>query len=175
LEQERDLLTARLVAGERAACEELVEKYYEKIYLFMIRMGHSRQTSEDLTQECFLQVWRHIGQLKYSRALGSWLYRIAGNISNLYWRKNRQYTTLDCNIEIPDIEQAGLDAVEHTEELRRVKGAVARLPVKLRQAIVLHYLQQLTIAESAEAMGIREGTLKSRLNKALKLLKKSLI
>ena len=169
------MFTARLAAGERAAAEELVDRYYEKIYLFFRRMGHSRQTSEDLTQECFLQVWRHISQLKYSRALGSWLYSIAGNVSNSYWRKNRKYATLDSDIEIPNVEQGSLDAAEYTEELRKVKNAVARLPVKLRQTIVLHYLQQLTITESAEAMGIREGTLKSRLNMALKVLKKALI
>jgi RNA polymerase sigma-70 factor (ECF subfamily) len=67
-----------------------------------------------------------------------------------------------------------LDAAEHTEQLCRLKDAVVKLPVKLRQAVVLHYLQQLTIAESAEVMGIREGTFKSRLNRALMLLKKTL-
>ena len=54
-----------------------------------------------------------------------------------------------------------------------VRDAVAKLPVKLRETIVLHYMQQLTIAEAAEIAGIRQGTFKSRLNRALKTLKKS--
>jgi RNA polymerase sigma-70 factor (ECF subfamily) len=173
LEQESELLTARLAAGERAAAEELVNKYYERIYLFFRRMGHNRQTSEDLTQECFLKVWQHVGQLKYSGQIGSWLYRIAGNTSKSYWRKNRHYAILECDIEIPDIKQDGSNAVEHAEQLCRVKNAVAGLPMKYRQAVVLHYLQQLTIIESAEAMGIREGTFKSRLNRALKILQQA--
>ena len=174
MEEQKELLTARLAAGERAAAEELVDRYYEKIYLYMRRMGHSRQTSEDLTQECFLKAWQHISQLKYTRALGSWLYSIAGNLSSVYWRRNRNVSSLDCGIDEPDISRNGLDAAEHTEQLCRLKDAVVKLPVKLRQAVVLHYLQQLTIAESAEVMSIREGTFKSRLNRALMLLKKTL-
>ena len=175
MEEEKDLITARLAAGERAAAEELVNRYYEKIYLYMRRMGHSRQTSEDLTQECFLKAWQNIGQLKYSRALGSWLYSIAANISNLYWRRSRNLGSLDCDIEETDHKQNGSETAEHAEQLCRLKDAVVKLPIKLRQAVVLHYLQQLTIAESAEAMGIREGTFKSRLNRALKILKKALL
>jgi RNA polymerase sigma-70 factor (ECF subfamily) len=52
----------------------------------MRRLGHGRQLSEDLTQETFLRAWRHIGQLRNGKALEAWLYRIAGNVSKLYWR-----------------------------------------------------------------------------------------
>jgi RNA polymerase sigma-70 factor, ECF subfamily len=174
LEQEKDLLTVRLAAGERAAAEEFVDRYYEKIYLFMRRMGHGRQTSEDLTQECFLQAWKHIGQLKYSRAMSSWLYTIAGNISSAYWRRNRKSSSIDGDFEAIDLEQGSGEDAEHKEQLSRLRDSVMKLPVQFRQAIVLHYLQQLTIIESAEVMGVREGTFKSRLNRALKLLKERL-
>ncbi|MHC4596847.1 MAG: RNA polymerase sigma factor, partial [Planctomycetota bacterium] len=60
----------------------------------------------------------------------------------------------------------------HNEQLEQLKNAVTRLPIKLRQAVVLHYMQQLTITEAAEAAGIRKGTFKSRLNRALKALRK---
>ena len=174
MEQEKDLLTNRILAGERAAAEELVDKYYEQIYLFFRRMGHSRQTSEDLTQDCFLQVWQHIGQLKYSSAAGSWIYSIAGNVSNLYWRKNKQQVSLEDGLEKTDPQQQSPVIVEHQEELSRLRKNVVSLSFKLRQAVVLHYLQRLTIAESAEAVGVRQGTIKSRLSRALKLLKKKM-
>jgi RNA polymerase sigma-70 factor (ECF subfamily) len=60
------------------------------------------------------------------------------------------------------------------ELLGQVKTAVMKLPIKLRQAVVLHYMQHLSIAESADAAGVREGTLKSRLNRALKVLEKQI-
>ena len=72
--------------------------------------------------------------------------------------------------------RAGRDIVEHYEQLGRLKNAVACLPLrKLRQTVVLHYMQHLTIAEAAEAAGVREGTFKSRLNRALETLRKQVL
>ena len=75
----RDSLATRLRAGDRTAAAELVDEYYEQIYLFMRRLGHDRQASEDLTQESFFNAWHHIGQLKDGKALNGWIYRIASN------------------------------------------------------------------------------------------------
>ncbi len=175
-EQMLDSLARRLRAGDHTAATELVDIYYKQIYLFMRRLGHDRQVSEDLTQESFLNAWRHIGQLRDGKALNGWLYRIAGNVSKLYWRRHKNKKTAAFeSIDISDSTKAGLDIVEHNEQLEKLKNAVARLPVKLRQTVVLHYMQQLTIAEAADAAGIREGTLKSRLNRALTTLRKQAI
>ena len=175
-EQRLDSLVRRLRAGDHTTAAELVDIYYKQIYLFMRRLGHDRQVSEDLTQESFLNAWHHIGQLRDGKALNGWLYRIAGNVSKLYWRRNKRKkpATLE-NFDVPDSKKAGLDIVEHNAQLEQVKNAVARLPVKLRQTIVLHYMQQLTIAEAADAAGIRDGTFKSRLNRALTTLRKQVI
>ena len=167
-------LSARLKAGDRAAAAELVDAYYEQIYLFMRRLGHDRHTSEDLTQEVFFSAWHHIGQLKDDKALNGWLYRIAANVSRLHWRRHRQNEVV--GIEQMDVSadsEAGAQIAGHQEQLEQVRDAVARLPAKLREAVVLHYLQQLTISEAAEVAGIRQGTFKSRLNRALRSLKKS--
>jgi len=174
-QQQRDLLVARLRAGEHKAAAELVDLYYEQIYLFLRRLGHSRQVGEDLTQESFLRAWNHIGQLRDGRALNSWLYRIAGNASRLYWRRHAGSSPASIEgIDVADDSETGADRVGRNEELERLKKTVGRLSMKLRQVIVLHYMQHLTIAEAAEAAGIREGTFKSRLNRALKILRKHL-
>ena len=167
-------LSARLRAGDRAAAAELVDAYYEPIYLFMRRLGHDRHASEDLTQEVFFSAWHHIGQLKDDKALKGWLYRIAANVSRLYWRRHRHNEVVGIEqIDLPADSEAGLEKAGHQEQLELVRAAVAKLPVKLRETIVLHYMQQLTIAEAAEIAGIRQGTFKSRLNRALRTLKKS--
>jgi len=173
LEDSRDLLAARLIAGEQAAAAELVDAYYEQIYLFMRRLGHSRQVSEDLTQETFFRVWCHIGQLRDGKALNSWLYRIAGNVSKIYWRqhKGREAGSIG-RIDPPDTSEAQPDKIGRYEQLGRLKIAVEKLPWKLRQTIVLHYMQHLSISKAAEASGVREGTFKSRLNRALRILRK---
>ena len=175
MEEKRDSLVARLRAGNRAAAAELVDIYYEQIYLFMRRLGHSCQVSEDLTQESFLQAWYHIGQLKSGKTLNSWLYRIAGNVSKVYWRRHRGRNVVSIEgFDVPDSSETE-DRVGHLEQLGRLQNAVAHLSGKLREAVVLHYMQQLAISEAAEAAGVREGTFKSRLNRALKALRKQVI
>ena len=172
---QRDSLASRLRTGDHKAAAELVDLYYEQIYLFLRRLGHSRQVSEDLTQESFLRAWNHIGQLRDGRALNSWLYRIAGNASRLYWRKHAGSEPASIEgLDVADDNEAEVDRAGRNEQLERLKGAIVRLPMKLRQVVVLHYMQHLTIAEAAGAAGVREGTLKSRLNRALKILRKHL-
>jgi RNA polymerase sigma-70 factor (ECF subfamily) len=178
LKEKRESLTARLRAGERAAAADLVDMYNERIYLYMRRLGHNRQVSEDLTQESFLQAWQHINQLREGNALNSWMYRIASNVSKLYWRrlKGRETTSIEgIGVDAPENGEAVYDKIGHSEQLGRLRNAVARLPEKLRQAVVLHYMEHLTIAEAAEAAGISEGTFKSRLNRALTALRKQVI
>lgn len=172
-EQMLDSLARRLRAGDHTAAAELVDTYYKQIYLFMRRLGHDRQVSEDLTQESFLNAWNHIGQLRDGKALNGWLYRIASNVSKLYWRRNKNKKPVGSeNLDVADRAKTGLDKAELSEQLEQLNNAVARLPIKLRQTVILHYLQQLTIAEAADAAGIREGTFKSRLNRALTTLRK---
>lgn len=167
-------LIIRLRTGNKEAACELVDNYYEQIYLFMRRLGHGREVSEDLTQDCFLQAWQHIGQLRTGKSLNGWLYRIAINVSRLYWRRHRGEKTVEIGA-IEPADSGGSDAGDRAakaEQLSRLKAAVSALPEKLRQVIVLHYMQYLTIAEAAEAADVREGTFKSRLSRALKVLKK---
>jgi RNA polymerase sigma-70 factor, ECF subfamily len=166
------LLAGRLRKGEQAAADDLVSRYYERIYLFMRAVGHNRQTSEDLTQETFLRAWYHIGQLRDGKALNGWLFRIAGNVSKLYHRRHKDRPTVDLDsVEPPAGGVDGSKRAGEHEQMSCLHEAVARLPWKLRQAIVLHYMEQLTISEAAEAAGIRPGTLKSRLNRGLEALR----
>jgi len=166
------MLAKRLRHGEPAAARELVDRYYERVYLFMRAVGHDRQISEDLTQETFMRAWHHIGQLRDGKALNGWLFRIASNVSRLYWRQRKDVNAVAAAVETPyDGGADGLTRASGQEELVHLRGAVARLPRKLQEAVVLHYLEQLTIAEAAEAVGVRQGTLKSRLSRGLEALR----
>lgn len=174
--ESRDSLVERLRDGDRTAAAELVDAYYQQIYLFMRRSGHDRQVSEDLTQECFFNAWHHIGQLKDAKALNGWIYRIASNVSKLHWRKHKHKEIVGIEgLEKPHNGMREHEKVEHNEQLERLRDTVERLPSKLRETIILHYMQQLTIAEATEAAGLNQGTFKSRLNRALKTLRKEMI
>lgn len=172
-ETEGTMLAGRLRHGDHAAAADFVDRYYERIYLFMRAMGHDRQISEDLTQETFLRAWYHIGQLRDGKALNGWLFRIAGNVSRLHRRRVKGKDTVNIDgIEPPVGGMDGSLRAGQREQIEQLQQAVSRLPWKLKQAVVLHYMEQLTISEAADAAGIREGTLKSRLNRGLEALRK---
>jgi RNA polymerase sigma-70 factor (ECF subfamily) len=176
LSESRDSLVERLRAGDRTAAAELVDAYHEQIYLFMRRFGHDRQVSEDLTQECFFNAWHHIGQLKDGKALNGWIYRIASNVSKLHWRRHKHKNIVALEgFEMPHDGISEPEKMEHNEQLEKLMDAVERLPLKLRETIFLHYMQQLTIAEATEVAGLNQGTFKSRLNRALKTLRKEMV
>jgi len=168
-------LVEQLKEGRRKAAEQFVDRYHKQIFYYMRRLGHDYQTSEDLTQEVFISAWEHIDQLRRAGSLKGWLYRIASNVSGKHYRRLK-------NIEISGDEvfeaMADDDSMssrpEYRERLELVKNAVDELSLKLKETIVLHYMQDLTISETAEALGIREGTLKNRLNRALRKLEKQL-
>ena len=167
-------LAQRLQGGDHRAAEELIDLYYKQIYLFMRRMGHSCDTSEDLTQDCFLQVWNHIGRLRDDRALNTWIYRIAANISRHYCRRHK--SEIDINdFNIAAANPNATETIEENEQLCQLRFAVLKLPRKLKEVVILHYLQRFSIVDSAEILELREGTVKSRLGRAIKALKKVFI
>ena len=175
LDDGHDSLAARLKDGDRLAAAELVEMYYRRIFLYMRRLGHDRQISEDLTQESFLNAWYHIGQLKEGKALASWLYRIASNVSKLYWRKHKGKKTVSIEwVDAPEDRIVEGDRSSEYEQLEQLRQAVGQLPDKLKEVIVLHYMENLTISEGAKAASVRQGTFKSRLSRALKILRRQL-
>jgi len=169
----RGSLVSQLRAGSNEAAEQFVNLYYEQIYLFMRRLGHSSQVSEDLTQESFLKAWQHIEQLRDDDALKGWLYRIAGNVSKVYWRRKKAKVVNIDELEISD-QSRDEKKLGDFEELERLQKAIKTLPMKMKEAVILHYLQHLTIEEAAKAAGIRLGTFKSRINRAMKKLKKQM-
>jgi RNA polymerase sigma factor (sigma-70 family) len=161
-------LADRLRRGERDAARDFVDLFHKDVYCLMRRFGHDRFVSEDLTQETFLRAWYHIGQLRENKALRSWLYRIACNVSRLHARRaRREKSSRTENMDSSGTDDTLSARIEFSEDLVRLHQAVAGLPWKLKQAVVLHYWQHLSIAEAAEAAGVLQGTFKSRVNRAI--------
>jgi len=169
-------LVGRLQHGDRAAAEELVDRFSHRIYLYLRQLGHGRETSEDLAQEVFMKAWYHLGQLRDGGALPAWLFRIAHNVSSQHRRRHygREAGIQEAlQAKAEDQEGHGIqeDRVAQMDQLRSLQRAVEDLPWKVRQTVVLHYLQGFPISAAAQVVGIREGTFKSRLNRALVLLR----
>src|SRR4030043_184250 len=124
-EQRQNSLAARLRAANPAAAAELVDIYYQQLYTFFRRLGHSCQASEDLTQECFIAAWQHIGQLRNGSMLNSWIYGIAGNISKVYWRSHKADKAVNLDgFDVPDGGELESEKSGRSEQVGRLKNAV---------------------------------------------------
>lgn len=167
-------LVRRLRKGDRAAAESLVDRFYRRIYLYLRELGFRSHESEDLTQETFMRAWNSIDRLHDEQAFSAWLYRIASNAAREQWRRNKRRHELSSQYHETG-QKIALDEIEQAQDLKdcheRLLRAVESLSWKHREAVVLHYLQEFSITATAKIAGVKEGTLKSRLSRALEILR----
>lgn len=175
LRSDEELVTSFL-EGDRAAFEELVNRYQPTVMNLAYRMLGNRADAADVCQEVFLLLLRKLRSFRGEAKFSTWLYRVAMNACHDHARRSRRHVSLadSPDDEMPEMEQRladeGIDSPESSmerEEMRRhVQEAIARLPFKFRQVIYLHDISGYDYKEVAEILGINLGTVKSRLNRA---------
>ena len=170
-------LVARAQAGDVSAFDVLVRRWERKIRGAIYRIVGSDDEALDLCQETFLKAYRGLGSFKQEARFSSWLYQIALNLcrDRLRRRRGKAWVSLD------GLEEAGmpphmpgpsaLDLVEASDLARTVAGAIATLPEEQREVVVLKEYQGLTFLEIAEVLGLPMSTVKTRLYRALSLLR----
>ena len=158
----------RCKAGDKEAFRTLAEQYEKMLFGIAYLMTRDSDLAADAVQETFLKMWKHISSLRVGNGLKAWLARILVNEVKQQARKKRIPTVpIEEAAKVPD----GADGIEiemERGELREaVRKALRMLPHEQAQAVVLRYFGGLTLSEIAFAMGCREGTVKSRLSRAL--------
>ena len=163
--------------GDRDAFRHLVERYKDVLFGTAVLMTGNRAVAEEQVQEALLSAWRGIQGFRRGSPVKPWLLRILVN-AVLSQQRKRTIPTVQLNgngPEEPDAAYADptetLDALENRLELRR---AIAGLSPEHRQVVALRYFAGLTVPEVARTLGVREGTVKSRLHRALALLRHQL-
>lgn len=131
------------------------------------------QAAEEVLQDTFIRAYRHRASLRTDVSPVPWLYRVALNLcySRLARRRLSLEPISDATIELRDHALEPLELVEREELRRSIRRGVAALPEKHQLVIVLYYLQGLSLQETAETLGIRLGTAKSRIHYALHALR----
>ena len=153
---------------ERFKLGQEMMTYQEDV--FRICLGFSRNTSdaEDLTQDVYLKAYRKIGTVHEPAALKAWLFRIARNTC-LDQQKERRLFRLFQRTVTTDDARENPNQNEHLdtrERLAKLKEAVRRLPGKQKVVFVLREYGHLSYSELAETLGLKQGTVMSRLNRA---------
>ncbi len=164
--------------GESRAFDELVRRYQNRLLNFIYRNTGDRERAEDLVQEVFVRVYRHIHRFDRSRKFSTWIYTIASNLTKNELRNRSRnplvlFQTIRQNWEDDDrpvqFEDHGTrpDDLFRKRQLREaVEGAVAKLPNHHRTVFVLRELEGKSYEEIAEITSTNLGTVKSRLNRA---------
>jgi RNA polymerase sigma-70 factor, ECF subfamily len=169
-------LLARFVRGQREALGELAQRYERALLgLSLGILGGQRDLAMDVVQETWVRVIRFGDRFDGRSSVKTWLYRIAINQSHTMLAKVNPATssspsTLD-DLQQSEIAMTNAQTSERKNELSR---AVQRLPLPKRTVLLLCYHAEATHEQAAEVLGIPLGTLKSRLNAALKDLRSAL-
>ena len=167
----------RCQQGDREAFRQLVDRYRDVLFGTAVLMTGNRAVAEEQVQEALLSAWRGIRGFRLGNPVKPWLVRILVN-AVLSQQRRRALPTVQFNdsgqdeafLDIGD-PAATLDALEDRLVLRR---AIAELSPDHKQVVTLRYFAGLTVPETARALGVREGTVKSRLHRALAVLREQL-
>ncbi|HEX8187910.1 MAG TPA: sigma-70 family RNA polymerase sigma factor, partial [Pyrinomonadaceae bacterium] len=180
----------RLRGGEAAAFNRLVEERHGDIYALLYRLTEDPEEARDLTQETFLQAFRHLASFRGDADLRTWLYRIAVNQARnrwRWWKRRRRDRTVSLDAPVSDEIDAplsaglagdeGLDPERRTLARERelaLHAALKSLSRPYREVIVLRDIEGLSYEEVASTLDLNVGTVKSRLNRGRAELRRRL-
>jgi RNA polymerase sigma-70 factor (ECF subfamily) len=175
----------RCVAGDQAACADLVAAHQRMVYALAFHLVGDRDEALDVSQEVFLRVFRTLSSFRGQSALRTWIYRIvinqARNRQRWWQRRHRSaQVSLDAHLQqFGELESEGEVAPDRLlaskETASRIWSALDRLPFDQRTALVLREIDGLRYEEIAFSLGVAVGTVKSRLTRARQALRAELL
>ena len=170
---EDEWIAVRCQLGERAAFDELIHRWHGPIWQYVRHLSDD-DVAQDIAQDIWLRVLRGIGRLRDPAKLRAWLFGIAHRTWIDTLRKKYAIVVAD----LDEVDQHELsdpttaDELEH--ELIAMEQELSRLPAIEREALTLFYLRELSLQEIAQALDIPVGTVKSRLHRARRMLRREL-
>lgn len=168
--------------GDVGAMEALVRRHHDALMRFLIRLLGDRAAAEDVFQETFVQVHLSAGVFDTNRRFEPWLFTIAANKARDLMRRNQRRKALDLSSPIRggagddgatyvDLLSAGdalpVEQLGENERDEAVQRAVSRMPLMLREVLLMAYFQRMSYGQIADALDIPLGTVKSRLHAAV--------
>lgn len=160
--------------GDGHACAALVDRHLPRVLGMAVRMLGNRAEAEDVAQEVFLRTWRHAPDWKPGRArFSTWMYRVAMNLCHDRLRRRREVDLSEIG-DPPDEAPSPGQGLQDARVAERVERALAQLPERQRQAIVLCHYEELGNIEAAAVMEIGVEALESLLSRGRRKLRELL-
>lgn len=164
------------------AFAEFFRLYYKQIFGFILRRTASFDDSADIAADTFLKAFRHINNFRYTGiSVKVWLYRIATNEVNLYFRNRQKHSSVFERLNFEDAklfsgylsdDRQEIEAeLQKHEQFLLVLNELKTLPLKYQEVIALKYFEGKENKEIAQILNLNEGTLKSLLSRGLEKLR----
>ena len=178
-------LIRRAQQGDNGAFEELLLLHQKKVYNLCLRMSANPDDALDLSQEAFIRAWRSLGQYQFEASFSTWLFRLTSNICIDFLRrkKRRQETSLTesyddsdegAELSVPDAQPGPEQQAMTNETKLELARAMEQLSPEHREILQLRVIEDLQYEQIADILGVRVGTVKSRLARARLSLRKIL-
>jgi RNA polymerase sigma-70 factor (ECF subfamily) len=178
-------LAVRVAAGEPAAFEALMRRHNRALFRTARAILRDDAEAEDALQEAYLQAYGAIGNYRAEAKLSTWLARIVANEALMRVRKRTRRAAIvplqpgAAEDEINEIPDANMDhtperAAQRSEMRRLLEAQIDSLPDDYRVVFVLRAVEELSVEETAEALGIPQATVRTRLFRARSLLREAL-
>lgn len=174
-----------LKAGDRSAFAKLVERYSPQVYRLALKILNDPQDAEDVLQEAFIKALRALPSFEGRSSLSTWLYRIAVNEALMMVRKRKpDHVSIDMEREDAEGDLEPVEIVDwcclpegdlmSAESRKFLDQAIQRLTPALRTVFLLRDVEGLSVRETAEALGVTEAAVKTRLLRARLKLREEL-
>jgi RNA polymerase sigma-70 factor, ECF subfamily len=157
-------------SGSRKALDELFKSVQEPLFRYIVTLVNDRHLAEDVLQEAFIRIYRKLRWLREPQAFRAWSYQIATRESFRYLKRERLWTDQVRDEGVLDVVPVA-EPVYSPELVRQIPALVSDLSPASRAVIVLFYLHDLSLVETAAVLDIPVGTVKSRLAYGLESLR----
>ncbi len=184
-----ELLVERMKQGDDKAFEQVVGLYWDRIYSRVLQLLKNPQDAEEVTQDAFLRAHRGLANFRGESAFSTWLFQIATNLAHnrywYWWRRKR-----DCSMSLdqtlghdsdttlvdllPSESESPEEEVLTNELAKKIEDCLPGLSRKHRDILALRIKENLSYEEIAQKLGIRVGTVKSRIARARDSLREKL-
>lgn len=154
----------------------LCETYYQAVYHFLYHFVGNRSDAEDITQEVFIRVLQALPRFDGRVQMKTWLFSIAKHVAiDQYRRKKFQRILADIWFhDIPAKDGLPEEAIMEKEQDRQLRDAILKLPPKYRMVVILRSIEECSIKETAEILGVSEAKVKVDYHRAIKLIQKKI-
>jgi RNA polymerase sigma-70 factor (ECF subfamily) len=160
-------LILKLQSGDLEALGLLYDRHRLPVFRTALAITHDQDAAEDILQECFLRLHTYVHRVDTSLPLSPWLYRITVNLSYTWvTRRNKWRAPLEDFVDqlIGPAKYNPEPEAERRDEMRLMQRAIDSLPFSQRVVVVLYYLNDLSLQEISDILGVPVGTVKSRLH-----------